>query len=79
MTGPGALRPTGAMPVAISVVICTHNPNPQSLARVLGALREQTLPLAQWSLVVVDNASTHPIAAAEAATLDWHPAGRHDL
>jgi glycosyltransferase involved in cell wall biosynthesis len=43
---------------AISVVICTHNPDPATFARTLQALAAQTLPPARWELVVVDNAST---------------------
>jgi glycosyltransferase involved in cell wall biosynthesis len=42
---------------AISVVIPTHNPRMDYLARVLDALRGQTLDQSAWELVVVDNNS----------------------
>jgi glycosyltransferase involved in cell wall biosynthesis len=45
-----------------SVVICSRNPKPNYLARVLEALRNQTLPREQWELLVVDNASDVPLA-----------------
>jgi glycosyltransferase involved in cell wall biosynthesis len=56
----------------ISVILCAHNPRPEYLARALQALRAQTLPLAQWELLLVDNASTPPVSA----DLAWHPHGR---
>lgn len=42
----------------LSVVLCTHNPRADFLGRTLGALRRQSLPPAQWELVLIDNAST---------------------
>lgn len=57
----------------LSVILCTHNPRADYLARVLAALRAQTLPPAAWELLVVDNASSPPVAPAPLA---WHPAGR---
>ncbi|MCP9915847.1 glycosyltransferase [Cyanobium sp. ATX 6F1] len=48
-------------PLAVSVVIPTHNPHPLRFGQVLKALRQQTLPLEQWELVIVDNASSTPI------------------
>lgn len=57
----------------ISVVICTHNPRADYFARTLEALRTQTLPLAEWELLIIDNASAQPVDAALAA---WHPASR---
>jgi len=47
---------------AISVVIPTHNPRMDYLARVLEALRGQTLDQSAWELVVVDNNSTTPLS-----------------
>jgi glycosyltransferase involved in cell wall biosynthesis len=58
----------------ISVVICTYNPREKYLARVLEALRNQTLPLEKWELILVDNAST--IRVAEGVDLSWHPQGK---
>jgi glycosyltransferase involved in cell wall biosynthesis len=45
----------------ISAVICTHNPRPHYLQRVLGALEAQTLPKSEWEVLLVDNASTKPL------------------
>ena len=58
-----------------SVVICAHNPGPDYLTRVLNALRHQTLPLQQWELIVVDNASR--VALTSTWDLSWHPFARH--
>ena len=59
----------------ISVVLCTHNPRPDFLRRVLDALRRQTLALHEWELLVVDNASTQNLA--EQWDISWHPKARH--
>lgn len=61
--------------LALSVVICTHNPKADYLERTLASLTTQSLPRSDWELLVVDNASTSPIAAA--FSVDWHPNGRH--
>lgn len=63
-----------AMPAAllISVIIPAHNPRPEFLHRTLEALRAQTLPFAQWELLLVDNASNPPLAS----DLSWHPHAR---
>jgi glycosyltransferase involved in cell wall biosynthesis len=58
-----------------SVIICTHNPRANYFARVLEALRAQTLPLDKWELLIVDNASQVPLASRY--DISWHPAGRH--
>lgn len=57
-----------------SVVIPTHNPLPDYLDRTLAGLRAQTLPLAEWELIVVDNASQAPLAGR--LDIRWHPQGR---
>lgn len=59
----------------ISVIVCTHNPRPDYLARTLEALRSQTLSREQWELLLIDNASKEPLA--ESVDLSWHPHGRH--
>jgi glycosyltransferase involved in cell wall biosynthesis len=59
----------------ISVVICTHNPRPDYLRRVLDAFKVQTLPKEQWELLLIDNASKEPLAAKW--DLSWHPHARH--
>ena len=45
----------------------------ETFAKVLDALRNQTLPLADWELLVIDNASTDPLAGR--IDLGWHPRG----
>ena len=59
----------------VSVIICSHNPRADYLRRVLAALRAQTLPVEQWELLLVDNASREPLAAAW--DISWHPHARH--
>lgn len=56
---------------AISVILCTHNPRPDYLSRVLQALRQQTLPVEQWQLRIIDNASDRPLATE--IQIPWHP------
>lgn len=46
---------------ALSVVICTRNPEPDTFARVLKCLARQTLPADRWDLVVIDNGSQPPL------------------
>jgi glycosyltransferase involved in cell wall biosynthesis len=58
----------------LSVVICTHNPRKDFLARTLASLRAQTLPVAEWELIVVDNASSEAIASD--AARPGHLSGR---
>lgn len=55
----------------ISVIICTHNPKADYLARTLGALQRQTLPREEWELIVVDNASSSRLS--DSLDLSWHP------
>lgn len=59
----------------ISVILCTHNPRPDYLSTVLAALKQQTLPVQQWELRVIDNASTLPLSDRVNVDLDlsWHP------
>jgi glycosyltransferase involved in cell wall biosynthesis len=58
----------------LSVIICTHNPKRDYLARVLAALAAQTLPAAQWELLLIDNASDERLALPD--ELAWHPRAR---
>jgi glycosyltransferase involved in cell wall biosynthesis len=60
-----------------SVIICAHNPRADYFARVLGGLRNQTLPLDKWELLIVDNASRLPLASSW--DISWHSTGRHIL
>jgi len=59
----------------ISVAICTHNPRPQYLARVLDALKAQTLARERWELLLIDNASDARLA--DSWNLSWHSGARH--
>jgi glycosyltransferase involved in cell wall biosynthesis len=59
----------------ISVVICTHNPRPSYLARVVEALGAQSLPYEDWELLLIDNGSSE--ALANLVDLRWHPNARH--
>jgi GT2 family glycosyltransferase len=45
----------------LSVIICTHNPRPDYLARALAALASQTLEHGDWELLVIDNCSEVPV------------------
>jgi glycosyltransferase involved in cell wall biosynthesis len=58
-----------------SVVICSHNPRPHYLPRVLGALKIQTLPKEDWELILVDNASSEALEGR--FDLSWHPNHHH--
>jgi glycosyltransferase involved in cell wall biosynthesis len=58
----------------LSIIICTHNPKADYLDRVLGALAAQTLPTAQWELLLIDNASDKRLALP--SNLSWHPRAR---
>lgn len=58
----------------VTVAICTHNPKPHYLARVVEGLRAQTLAQDAWELLLVDNASNNPLP--EPATVGWHRDGR---
>ncbi len=58
----------------LSVLICAHNPRMDYLARVLQALKEQDLPYSEWELLLIDNASSVPLAGS--CDLSWHPHAR---
>jgi glycosyltransferase involved in cell wall biosynthesis len=60
-----------------SVIICTRDPRSDYFARVLDGLRNQTLPLHKWELLIVDNASQVPLASS--CDISWHPTARHIL
>ncbi|MGD0905255.1 MAG: glycosyltransferase [Terracidiphilus sp.] len=59
---------------SVSVAICTHNPRQDYLARVLEALKAQTLSRSTWELLIIDNASNPP--ASPSIDLSWHPNAR---
>jgi glycosyltransferase involved in cell wall biosynthesis len=62
------------MNMTLSVVICSHNSRLDYLGRTIDGLRAQSMPREEWELVVVDNASTPPLA--DRIDLGWHPRGR---
>lgn len=47
-----------------TVVICTRNPRPEVMRRVLRCLAAQTLSVARWDAILVDNGSSPPLAPA---------------
>lgn len=57
----------------LSVIIPTHNPDAPRLRRTLAGLRAQSLPAAQWELIIVDNASAPALTLS--ALGDTAPAG----
>lgn len=59
--------------VKISVVICTHNPRLDYLARVLDALARQTLSANLWKLIIVDNASSPALDLRDVAHSGLQP------
>jgi glycosyltransferase involved in cell wall biosynthesis len=68
---------TASTMLEASVIICTHNPRSDYFTRVLDGLRNQTLPLDKWELLIVDNASRVPLASTW--DISWHPTARHIL
>jgi glycosyltransferase involved in cell wall biosynthesis len=61
--------------VEASVIVCTHNPRPHYLRRVLEALRKQTAPTKKWELLLIDNASRAPLTLAT-CDISWHAHAR---
>jgi glycosyltransferase involved in cell wall biosynthesis len=59
----------------ISVVICSHNPRPIYLHRVVDALQAQSLQLIYWELLLIDNASAERLA--DHWDISWHTDARH--
>ncbi len=57
------------MSLVLSVVLPTHNPHRGRLARTLAGLRAQTMPVAHWETILVDNASMPALDVAELAAL----------
>ena len=55
----------------LSVVICTYNPDLKILSMVLKSLQEQSIPMSDWRLIIVDNKSKYTLK--EHVDLSWHP------
>lgn len=58
-----------------SVIVCTRNPRREYFAQMLGALQGQSFDKRQWELLIIDNASTAPVA--DTWDLIWHANARH--
>jgi len=65
-------NPTGRP--CISAIICPYNPRPDLFKLVLEALARQTIGLDRFDIVIVDNNSSPPLAAA-----DWNLDGKLSL
>ena len=63
------------MTLSLSVITCSHNPRPDYLKQVIGALKNQSLDRARWEYLLIDNASGN--ALDEQVDLSWHPHARH--
>ena len=59
----------------LSVIICSYNPRQDYFFRVLEALKNQTLSVNTWELLLIDNASDKFLASE--IDLSWHPHSRH--
>src|SRR6266516_7852240 len=59
----------------ISVIICSHNPRPDYLKRVVAGLKEQGLNYESWEFLLIDNAGNQVLA--ESVDLVGHPHARH--
>jgi glycosyltransferase involved in cell wall biosynthesis len=55
----------------LSVIIPTYNPDPERLNQTLGGLKNQTLALDRWELILVDNNSSFDVSGK--IDLSWHP------
>ncbi|BAZ10117.1 family 2 glycosyl transferase [Calothrix sp. NIES-4071] len=59
----------------ISVIICSHNPRYDYINKVIAALKSQILPVEQWELLLIDNASKQLLSSE--IDLSWHLQARH--
>jgi len=71
---PSRVRTSGKADAAVSVIICTHNPKPETLTQTLGALQAQSLEVSLWELIIVDNGSSEPVKSWVDSS--WHPGAR---
>lgn len=63
------------MSILLSVIIPTHAPHPLRLEKTLHGLREQSLALHCWELLVIDNATPDPQHVLS-FDFSWHPSAR---
>jgi hypothetical protein len=61
--------------IAISVIVCAHNPRASYFTKVIEALRKQTLPNTRWEFLLIDNASLERLE--DQWDLSWHSNARH--
>ncbi len=59
----------------LSVIICTYNPRIDYISQVIKSLQSQTLPIQDWELLLIDNASDKLLSSE--IDLSWHPSARH--
>lgn len=55
----------------LSVIIPTYNPDSYNLSATIRGLRNQTLGLNKWELIIIDNNSTNGVL--DALDISWHP------
>ena len=60
--------------LAISAIVCTHNPRISYITRTLAALSDQTLSSDEWEVIVIDNARDERLDRR--VDLSWHPAAK---
>jgi glycosyltransferase involved in cell wall biosynthesis len=53
----------------VSVILPTYNPDIARLNQTIAGLQNQSLPVGQWELLIIDNNSNPAVAI----NLDWHP------
>ncbi|MBL4674831.1 MAG: glycosyltransferase family 2 protein [Mucilaginibacter sp.] len=58
----------------ISVIICTYNPRLDYLQRVLSALKDQSIAVESWELLIIDNYSNNHFT--NSVDISWHPNGK---
>jgi glycosyltransferase involved in cell wall biosynthesis len=58
----------------LTAILCTHNPRPDFLERVLNCLRTQSLSVTHWELLIIDNACEKPLS--KRIDIAWHPKAR---
>lgn len=68
------IQTTSSPQPLVCVVLCTYNPNEDHLTKTLQALKEQTLPVIVWELILVDNNSDLPLE--HRFPVPWHPNGK---
>jgi glycosyltransferase involved in cell wall biosynthesis len=57
--------------ILVTVLICTYNPCKHQFTQTLESLSNQSLPLSEWEVILVDNNSDSPLALEY--PLKWHP------